>query len=200
MNKMVKKLSRIRKAEHGDTIVEVLISIAVAAFAIGTSYAIANKSLDNAISARERNEALNIIQNQISNLKVRYKYTYFTDLAKWNANFIADSTVSGPYPNANLHFCLIDNASNPLDDTTWLPQRNSISNETQASNLSVPPYNDISGTTCVRHLTTDYYIDIAAQVTPTTASLPNRTVYKVAVRWAPAGGGTNQTAEVYYRF
>lgn len=189
--------------KSGDTIVEVLISIAVAAFAIGTSYAIANKSLQNAINARERNEALNIIQNQVADLKGRYKITYYNARSKWDANFTADSkgVVGAPYPNAKLHFCLLDGATNPLDDATWLPQINpGISSESQADTLSAPPYNNNGGNTCIRHLTTDYYVDIAAQVTSSTSGLPNRTVYKIAVRWSPVGGGSNQKAEAYYRF
>src|SRR5205814_634877 len=70
----------IKKSHHenkfkyrGDTIVEVLMAIAIAAFAIGTCYAIANRSLQHAISARERNEAVNLMEDQIANLKVRYK-------------------------------------------------------------------------------------------------------------------------------
>ncbi len=200
---MAAKFIQLKSNKVGDTLVEVLVSIAIASFAIGTSYSIANKSLENAINARERNEALNIIQNQVADLKGRYKFTYYNNKAKWDANFLADSngTVLAPYPNAKLHFCLLDSATNPLDDATWLPQINpGIANEAQAEALTVPPYNDNGGNTCVRHLTTDYYVDIAAQVTSSTSGLPNRTAYKVAVRWAPVGGGSNQKAEVYYRF
>jgi len=199
-----------QQKDRGDTIVEVLIAIAVAAFAIGTAYAISNKSLQNAISARERNEAINILQSQVSDLKNRYKFTYFNNLSgnptSWNSNFVADSlgSVPGPYttPQAKLHFCLMDTATNPTDPS-WLPQKNNISNETQAGNLTVPPYNDVSGTTCVRHLTTNYYIDIAAEITSTTAGLPDptaRTVYKVAVRWSQIGTSEVQKAEIFYRF
>jgi Tfp pilus assembly protein PilV len=197
---MLKKPALSQKSARGDTIVEVLIAIAVAGFAIGTSYALANKSLQNAITARERNEALNIIDNQIADLKNRYKGTYFNDPANFNKYFTAVSTLYGtpssPYPSAKHHYCLVDGATNPQDDATWLPKDNTIANEPAAETLSNPTY---ANSCIVPTNSTNFYVDIAAQITSSSAGLADPTVYKVAVRWATIGGGANSQAVAYYR-
>jgi hypothetical protein len=77
---------------------------------------------------------------------------------------------------------------------------NSISSESQAENLSSPPYNNNGGNGCVRQLnSTSFYIDISAQITSSSAGLADPTVYKISVRWSPVGGGANSQAVVYYR-
>jgi len=197
-------IQSLKRKPQGDTIIEVLIAIAIAAFAIGTSYALANKSLQNAITARERNEAVNIIDNQIADLKTRYLSTYFSNKAKFNNYFTAVSTRYGtptsPYPSARHHYCLIDGATDPLNDATWLPIDNSITSEAQAETLASPPYNDNGGNGCIRRLnSTNFYIDISAQITSTSAGLADPTVYKFSVRWSPVGGGANSQAVIYYR-
>jgi type II secretory pathway pseudopilin PulG len=186
--------SLINNSERGDTIVEVLIAIAVAAFAIGSAYAIANKSLQRAITARERNQALNIIENQIADLKARYKYTNKTDTAKFIQEFSAESAVGPPYPVSARHFCLIDNASDPTDDSTWLPKDNSI--------MTPADYNDSSkynGICKPPGYDTEFDVDINAEKTSTSAGSVTKTVYQVTVHWVAIGGADSQ-ATIYYRF
>ncbi|MBX4197101.1 hypothetical protein KW801_00910 [Candidatus Saccharibacteria bacterium] len=191
---MLKTINKTQKLYRGDTIIEVLIAIAVAAFAIGTSYAIANKSLNRAIAARERNEALNIVQNQITDLKLRYKNT---DEVRFNQYFTVPASVSAPA--TAFHFCLLDSASDPQDDATWLPQMNNISSDSQAETLSSTYYNDANGNTCIHRGSVDYYVDISAMVTTASDRSKNRTVYKVVVRWAEPGSGRTDSSVVYYR-
>lgn len=194
----MKKILKIRRLSakrntRGDTIVEVLIAIAVAAFAISISYAIANQSLQHAIAAHERNEALNIIENQITDLKARYKYTFFSNPGLFNSRFPALGGVT-------RHYCLLDSAIDP-NAANWLPMLNGITSPAQAETLASPPYNDTGGSACIRHAsTTDYYIDIAAEVTSSSAGKTDPTVYEISVRWNPVGGGQNQHAVIYYRF
>ncbi len=176
--------------QTGDTIIEVLIAIAVAAFAIGTSYSLANRSIEQAISARERNEALNIIDSQIADLKTRFK----TDTAAFSANFSVDSRGTiGRW----MDFCLKDNPA-ATSGSNWLPQLNpGITDETTASNLNVPPYNiecKVAGSS------TDFFVDIAASITAQSQPAIVKTVYKVTVRWDRIGGGQTNQASVYYRF
>lgn len=87
---------------RGDTIVEVLLAITIAAFAIGISYATAERSLRQSITARERSEALNIIENQISDLSII-------------RNNFPSMLPSFSFPNTN--FCIDDSASNPASWT-----------------------------------------------------------------------------------
>ncbi len=55
--------------KRGDTVVEVLIAIAVAATVLTASYATANRSLQAARQAQERGEALKLTEGQVEQLK-----------------------------------------------------------------------------------------------------------------------------------
>lgn len=67
---MLKQLRHSHKNQRGDTIVEVMIVLAVLGLAIGISYATANRSLLNARQAQENSEATEYVQAQIENLRV----------------------------------------------------------------------------------------------------------------------------------
>lgn len=54
---------------RGDTIVEVMIVLAVLGLAIGISYATANRSLRNARQAQENSQATLLVQSQIEALR-----------------------------------------------------------------------------------------------------------------------------------
>lgn len=173
---MNKQISSCR----GDTIIEVLISIMVAAFAIGSSYAIASQSLKQAISARERDQALNIMESQVSALKFREQQTDATTF---------DNTFT--YNRIN-HFCLNENSAGPTSGG-WGPISNNgnITSDTPLTTGSAPP-TYASG--CVK--SGSYYVDISTQ------NMGGRvpTVYTVNVRWERLGGGPVNEAKVYYRF
>lgn len=63
----------IRNARQaGDTIVEVLIAMAVASLILGGAYTVTNRSLANARQAQEQTEALKLIQGQVERLKALY--------------------------------------------------------------------------------------------------------------------------------
>ena len=63
-------LSRILRHQAGDTIVEVMVVLAVLGLAIGISYATANRSLLDARQAQENSQATELLQSQIENLRV----------------------------------------------------------------------------------------------------------------------------------
>lgn len=183
------------KSCRGDTIVEVLIAIAVAAFAIGTAYAIANKSLQRAITARERNQALNLIQNQISDLKTRYKFVYKSnDPGPFNQDFAAE-TAPPPYPSSGRHFCLNDNAD-PSNIAAWGPQDNTINT---ASDYTIPTNYAGACRKLPPQYDTEFDVDINAEITPSSAGAKTKTVYEVSVHWV-AIGGANTQATIFYRF
>lgn len=75
------------KSQAGDTIVEVMIVLAVLGSAIGLAYATANRSLLNARQAQENVEASQFVQSQIE--KVRY-------MAPSGATNPADPNYSSP--------------------------------------------------------------------------------------------------------
>lgn len=191
---LIKRMKNDNNYVNGDTIVEVLISIAVAAFAIGTSYAIANRSVVKAISARERNEATNLIQSQISALKFRQRQnpSGFESAFGVPSSFIGIGTAK--------HFCLNTLSQGPGDTSNpWSPYINNVDDNsvgtlsTGASGYSAscaPAYGGLT-----------YYVDIAAMVTSASQAVPNnRSVFKIAVRWSEASTSQVQESVVYYRF
>jgi len=173
--------------DRGDTIIEVLIAITIAAFAVGISYATVQRSLHQSISSREHNEALNLLENQVSNLQLRFNKT-------------SDHTVfESQFGNANAQhdFCLDDSSTSASDPTNqWLPYFNS--SITVTSPLTSPPYADNAAhTACVRPSGggATYYINIATSASTATKS---PTLYHLTARWARLGGGTSQASLFYH--
>jgi len=61
------------KNQRGDTIVEVVVSIAILAFAMGGSYVLCNRALSTAVQGNQRKEATAIMQGQVELLRTAYK-------------------------------------------------------------------------------------------------------------------------------
>src|SRR5581483_1789859 len=110
--RLIKRLSSPKQNFRGDTIVEVLIAIAIAGFAIGVSYATAQRSLKQSITAQEHNEALNIIERQVNDLRVRFQGT--------SASSSFASTFANSSPG-QADYCLDDTGVNPATAATWNP-------------------------------------------------------------------------------
>jgi len=77
----------------GDTIVEVLVCIAVISGVLGTAYAIMNNSVQSNQSSQEHNNALKVAESQLEQLKSRIE---------------ADQTI----PGSGANFCIYTNQSN----------------------------------------------------------------------------------------
>ena len=87
----------------GDTIVEVMLSIAVVSMVIGISYSIANKSVKTGRAAQEQTEALQLAQQQLERVKV-----LAADKTKW-----ASVTGAAPYCVVTVPAISVVLASNP---------------------------------------------------------------------------------------
>lgn len=169
---------------RGDTIVEVLIAITIAGLAIGTAYSIANRSLTRSASARERDQAVGLLEGQLSALKLRQQLSD-------TATFTSDFTNGG----APADFCLVPSASDASVPSSWLPKKNLaaaplVKSTADPPNSATAPYNQscvISGT---------YFLDI----TTTLDSVTSTTNYRLDVRWPRLGGGPDNDATFYYRF
>ena len=179
--KSYKALIRKTLDYRGDTIIEVLFAIAIAAFAIGISYATAQRSLQQAITSREHNEALDLLENQIANLQLRFNQT--PDQNTFETQF--------GNSNSQHHFCLDDNSKNAGDTNQWTPYFNG--SITVNGPLGSPPY----AAACVRPSGggATYYVDI--ETSASTAS-KSPTLYHLTARWDKIGGGTNQASLFYH--
>lgn len=75
------KLLRLRTAQAGDTIIEVLISISVIALVMGMAYGTAARALSTTRSSQERLEALKLAEGQIERIKASDKAARALSLA-----------------------------------------------------------------------------------------------------------------------
>lgn len=177
------KRSTTLRLERGDTLVEVLLAIAIVAFAIGSAYVIASKSLQQGINARERTEAVSVLENQINALKFRAQKT---NLTTFNGTFTA-TTVN--------NFCLSETSTNPAA-ADWAPIRNKAGINV-SSPLTYGAPSDNYHSNCVKN--NKYFIDITTHNHPT-PGLVNPTIYTINVRWERVGGGPINESKMHYRF
>ncbi|HET7827639.1 MAG TPA: hypothetical protein VFK97_02120 [Candidatus Saccharimonadales bacterium] len=173
----------------GDTMIEVLLAIGVAVFAIGITYATAERALNQTITAREHGQALSIMENQITDLRLRF--------AK-SANFTLFNQYFG---GSNNHFCLDDSATVPSTTQPWTPYFNDGPNgpPSEQGSLTSKAIQGPYDPKCISQKPGDgavFYIDIQTATLPHMAQNP--TVYRVFVRWDRVGGGRAQTS-LYYR-
>jgi prepilin-type N-terminal cleavage/methylation domain-containing protein len=177
--------------KRGDTLIEVLICIAIVGAVITGAYALASHSLQEGLSASERTAAIKLAESQVEALKFRKKVTVSDTV--WQTDFI-NVMVS-------KHTCLDTDATVTSDtNPNWTPRPNG----NFPDNLTVKPSGNYADNTahtqCVRQ-NNKYYIDIT---TPAPAS-PTNPTYLVTVKWAPPGSdaeGNNSLsqAQLYYRF
>jgi len=66
-------IRQLKRAHAGETIVEVLIAIAVVSAVLGSSFAVINKMLQNSQQTQEHEEALKLLEGQVETLKVAAK-------------------------------------------------------------------------------------------------------------------------------
>lgn len=63
------------KKQRGDTIIEVMLSLAIVGMSLGIAYAITNRSLATGRAAQERIEAVKLAESQLEGLKSVYSST-----------------------------------------------------------------------------------------------------------------------------
>lgn len=108
---------------NGDTIVEVLIAIAVVSMVLGGAYVSANKSLQQARAAQERGEAIKLGEAQLERLKV-----------------LISDPASAVFTTSN-YFCIDD--SNGFQDLGASPDLNDFSGPTYPSACKPAPVGGI---------------------------------------------------------
>lgn len=83
---------RIRRAQHGDTLVEVLFAMAIVALTLGSAFAIMNRGLAQGRDALERTEALQIAENQLELLRYSVANSGTVPTASGNLCYFVDDT------------------------------------------------------------------------------------------------------------
>jgi type II secretory pathway pseudopilin PulG len=69
VDREMKKYLNLLKNQKGDTIVEVMLALTVIGLSLGISFAIANRSTNVGLEARERSEALKLAESQLEYMK-----------------------------------------------------------------------------------------------------------------------------------
>ena len=106
------KAKIISQSQRGDTIVEVVVSMAILAFALGGAYVLGNKALSTAIDASQRREATAIMQGQVELLKNAYKNN--------PSSFPSNYKVSTDYCLANVNGTITSSPANSSDTSSTL--------------------------------------------------------------------------------
>ncbi len=87
-------------SQRGDTIIEVLICLAILGLVLGSSYSLANRSLQQTLLAREHTEVIKILSGQIERFKADAADRQNTTKYCYNP---------GPFDNSDPSKCLFNN-------------------------------------------------------------------------------------------
>jgi type II secretory pathway pseudopilin PulG len=188
---------------HGDTIIEVMLCIAIVGAVIAGAYALASRSLAEGVSASEHSQAIKMAEGQVEALKSRQRDAVSRrDL--WIQYFAPANPISAVTLNTLSNFCLDNTATQMLNggtaDPKWLPQYNGnpngqfTSDNLQASN---PTQNDTYNPVCTdtgNANTAKFFINM--KLLPNTDTTPS---YLVTVKWIPAGNEPTSQSQIYYR-
>ncbi len=169
---------RIKLNELGDTIVEVMISVAVLGAIIGGAFSIATRSLNTTRIAFERSEALKAAESQIEKLRTRMNIIDSSgDISQYN------QLESAPVPGRPPFYCMKDD----------LTTANAAASSTVNNLTSYPSECVVSGR---------YHIAIQTERKPPVAvgSFTYREViYTVNATWDRSGGGGQEVLYLVYK-
>lgn len=157
---------------RGDTIVEVLISIAVVSFVLGAAYVSANRSLQGSRQAQERAEATKLSEAQLERLQIA---------AEKHPTGDPESPFGG-----GTAFCIADDLTTP--DLASTPPA-----DFQTDNLSSPPPSGRYPDTCKFSLNNGGYYYFAS------VERANGTTFIIRIRWNRIGGAGNEEVKMYYK-
>jgi type II secretory pathway pseudopilin PulG len=176
--------------QNGDTIVEVLIALAVLGSVLVGGYSIATRSINSVRVSQERGEALKIAEGQMEQLRSRLNGV--STLTETNAQFeaiflrrdeffVGTDTFEPQSPIAVKGFCFnVDNNATPVQTFTHDP-------------ADLASYSS----TCVK--SPRYHIAIVPRYKLDGANGLLSVGYTVTVRWDRSGGGDLQTLNLSYR-
>jgi type II secretory pathway pseudopilin PulG len=176
------------KNQKGDTIIEVMIALAVLMVVVTGGYTIATRSLNGARIAQERSEATKIAEGQLEAVNQRID-ALNGSLVGLQSNdppkgsFVGYDSTWGAlgYPNSVSGFC-VDDAGN-------------------AQVISGPP--PVSNPNCRFGLYSVYITTSISRLNYDSANLANdkkQLSYKATVTWDRSGGGQGESVEIVGRY
>lgn len=162
--------------QRGDTILEVLISVAVLSLILTTTFALANRNSQANRQAAERGEASKIAQQEIEKLKL----------------YLASPGIT--LPDQGQYFCMNETATALVDlgDSGDVPATAIDANSDPSFQSEVYLKATTSNPDCREGLNDLYYKFIQR------GTGPNNTTYTAYVRWpAATGNGVDQATIVH---
>jgi prepilin-type N-terminal cleavage/methylation domain-containing protein len=171
---MLIKFKKLKLGQKGDTIIEVMISLAILSFVLGGAYYTANQSYRNIRDSQEHSEATNIAQTEIEDLR---QY--------------------GPSFNGGTDQCLTDDAGSVQAQTTDCYVENT--NQTYPGYVSASACNASTASYCYEITITGPTVVTLANIASMTSVKVH--TYEVNVQWPPIGGkrGHNDQVTLFYR-
>jgi|ERR1035438_1449189 type II secretory pathway pseudopilin PulG len=171
---------KLLKNQQGDTIVEVMIVLALIGSALGISYATANQSLLDTRQAQEASQAAQLIQSQVEELRTMTDNPATLN-GNPNPNYIFNSTATP--------FCITQPPSGSFNVSL-------DSDPTEPCNI---PFSNYSGTT------SNLYYSISINYIPTTvqtSAVPPAPItggtFTIQARWPDVEGEGTDTSTLIY--
>lgn len=172
---MIRRIIYLKEA--GDTIVEVLIALAIAGFLVGVAFVITSRSTVNEEQAQERSEAVGLLQTQIEALYMAQRG-------------------GGAYAITNTDFCMSPGASGNYSFNTNFSSNPPTSASSESNFNEYPSACDFSaGGAPNATLQPVFHIFITYSV-PSGSAVG---VYTLNCRWAAASGNGIDNMIMYYQ-
>lgn len=173
-----------RNNATGDTIVEVMLALAILGLVLGGAYVVSNHNTLNERRAQERGVALQLAQGQIESMK----------------QFASESSLATAY---NSPFCMgLTSTSNGLTlnstTSTYAPRAN-INPLTYTPSIKNPCYVDSSGNPSLTQPLYHLSEKLTGVTTLQTCSANFDCIYKVQVNWPDVDGSTLDVLTLYYK-
>lgn len=195
---MLKKLLRNNVA--GDTIVEVMLALAILGLVLGGAYIVTNQSTLNERRAQERNIALQLAQGQIESMKQFASIHSFSSAMREFANL---HDIPSPAKD-NVPFCMaITSTTNSITKVTTTKASLILTSNSYydpGNNVDTACYVDSSGNQSfvqpVYHLSEQL---IGSSTTTQNCSSDYACTYKVNVNWPDVDGKSMDVLTLYYK-
>jgi prepilin-type N-terminal cleavage/methylation domain-containing protein len=172
--------------QRGDTLIEVMIALAIVSSVIGMSYATASRALRTGRAAQERTEALKLVEGQIEILKATAP------------NYAVPATnifSAGPLAVTNPSFC-VDSAGVLYNEKVTPALAADLELDPLLSSVSasgVPTGAEVYHKKCALGQDARYKISIIRAGDP-----PGQSTFAIRARWERVGGGKDEVV-IYYK-